>query len=1294
MSLRRFLRAGVAVALLATGMIVAAPAAHAAEGTLTGSVVDDNGAAIGGGQVVLIEPEPGIAPIFADVAVDGTFSISGEPGGYYLMALPPSGSLLAASAPVNVASDCLATECSAVLTGGASVAVAASLALSVATVQGTVKDENGVGVPGAMVMAMAPTCMGGGGGGGGGDMDDDGAMDGVGGGGGDMSGMGGDKETDTSTGATNTESSSDCEEFFTMTSESGGYLLGASTGTWFAFAYNPANARMTSPAQISVAAGSVLTNDINFTAPNVTGTVQRASDGTPYANAFVMANECEQSMYETMGECFMMGEGAFGATGADGTFALAIAAAGVYSLEVEPAWGDNSVAGFSEVFVLAEGGSKATWGSPASAIIGLVAPNVTGTVIRPDTNTGISDIFVMAIPVVDGQEQWPPTAEGPSGEGGAYGFALAAGDYVFRAELPWWDSSLAGFMAAKQQVTVLGPASPQTVDLTLGVPNVSGTFKSATGTPVNWGWVEVCLAPGTDWQIHCQLTTADGGYPGGNIRENGEFSLNLHPWTRNVETYEPDAETAGPFTFTFWPDEFQNSGVAKTIVTVTMDDSETLNKQVASAEVGGVNVLQTDGTLAITAASPNLSGTVWNPVTDAAYTSAPNSWDRGHLCAENPTTWSWDCSGIAADGTFGIALDDGTYTIHAEPAWGTATLSPVSFTAVVASGTVTATGAAASQSAAGESVTVTLGQPNFTGTIKTSAGAGLGEGHMEIMKAVTEGSNTWYEWVNWANISDAGVFAQKVDNGTYKIQANPGWGMSGYAATEANVTINDEGVTCNSGCVNVAGPTDGIVLTWGSPNLAGVVINPSTTAGDPEAQLEIFKKVDGNGDGDVTDPEDWDQWETWAMASRTGTFGVRLDGGSTGETYTIKAMPGWRTTGVSATSYTVLVAANDTITSVTGPSGAVEPTEGSYSLSLSTPNVSGSVVKADGTTAAIDAHIDIQKWYDGSNPTDADFTDPEDYTQWEDWARSRPKVTGSGADAVTTANYGVSLGEGTYEVWVWPAWTDSTSIRQRTTVVVNSSLQATCGSGNVPAGLPTAGCAVDNSTGAVNFALATSNVAGDVANSEGAAVTWSSVDILKDSDSNIGNGYEEWVTWAEIQGGSTNAGKFAAYLEDGNYQLRVFPGWSDTKSQPKNVAIAVASGSASCTSGCTVGDTGRLVIALAAGNVTGTVQTSAVGNAGLGNALVMVVTDGDNGNGTFGDTDNERIADTTTGATGEFSVQVGIGGGYKLKIQPAPLASGTAVDVVTIDDTAWAVADDGGGDPGAVERGNIVLDGA
>ena len=108
------------------------------------------------------------------------------------------------------------------------------------------------------------------------------------------------------------------------------------------------------------------------------------------------------------------------------------------------------------------------------------------------------------------------------------------------------------------------------------------------------------------------------------------------------------------------------------------------------------------------------------------------------------------------------------------------------------------------------------------------------------------------------------------------------------------------------------------------------------------------------------------------------------DGGNAGETYTIKAMPGWRTTGVSASSYTVVVAANDTITSVTCPSGAVNPTEGSYSLSLSTPNVSGSVVKADGSTAAIDAHIDIQKWYDGSGPADGAFTDPEDYTQWED----------------------------------------------------------------------------------------------------------------------------------------------------------------------------------------------------------------------------------------------------------------------------------------------------------------------
>ncbi|MEE3116384.1 MAG: hypothetical protein VX321_09875, partial [Actinomycetota bacterium] len=90
----------MATALLATGMIVAAPAVHAAEGTLTGSVVDDNGAAIGGGQVALFEPEPGIAPAFADIASDGTFSISAPTGPWYVVAIPPDGSDLAPGTPV------------------------------------------------------------------------------------------------------------------------------------------------------------------------------------------------------------------------------------------------------------------------------------------------------------------------------------------------------------------------------------------------------------------------------------------------------------------------------------------------------------------------------------------------------------------------------------------------------------------------------------------------------------------------------------------------------------------------------------------------------------------------------------------------------------------------------------------------------------------------------------------------------------------------------------------------------------------------------------------------------------------------------------------------------------------------------------------------------------------------------------------------------------------------------------------------------------------------------------------
>ncbi len=145
-SLRRFLRAGVATALLATGMIVAAPSASAADATVTGSVVDNNGAAATSGRVMLFEPEPGVAPVYADIAADGTFSVSAPAGAYYIVALPADGSALAASAPVDVADS---TE-----TAG-TYALDSSLAFSVATIAGTITDADDLPVEGAWVMGMS-----------------------------------------------------------------------------------------------------------------------------------------------------------------------------------------------------------------------------------------------------------------------------------------------------------------------------------------------------------------------------------------------------------------------------------------------------------------------------------------------------------------------------------------------------------------------------------------------------------------------------------------------------------------------------------------------------------------------------------------------------------------------------------------------------------------------------------------------------------------------------------------------------------------------------------------------------------------------------------------------------------------------------------------------------------------------------------------------------------------------------------------------------------------------------------
>jgi len=1200
MSLRSFLRAGVAAALLATVTVVGGPVASAQTGTATGIVHDVSGSPVEGATVIVMEKEPGAKPYEATTAADGTYTVTDIYAGMYgVIALPPSGSSEATSAPTMIQ----------VASGGS--ASVSTLTLTTTATTGTVtSDISGGPVANAFVIFMEMTAHG----------------------------------------------PSD-NEVMTFSDVNGNYKLPALSGGFMAFAYDPATASMTAPAQLMLT-GAAVTQDFVFTVPNITGTVL-APGGAPYVNAFVIALSCDSDMYTQMGFCMVTGEGGFGASDATGAFSMAVPNAGVYQLQVEPVHGDTSAAMHEQIFSLASAGEEKVFS------IQLLAPNVTGKVTHPTTGDGVGDLWVMAMQL-NAQGYFDGTgamANGPTADNGDFAFALTtAGNYKFQVEIPWFNTSLAGLMGVNETVAVTGEA--QTVNLVLQVPNFTASFIKDADTAIQWGWINVCQAPGTNWQQQCMSVTDSSGAAQieGNISETGAINLNLHPYMSGEEVFE------GSWKLWLMPDEYQNLGTAKTGVTVTMNADNTAVTEVLG-HTGSAITAESDGSYVITAAEPNLNGTVIDPTTSEAMTGSGH--DRGHLCAEETTARSWDCTSVGTTGTFGIALDDGTYTVRVEPPHGSTTMSAVSFTATIANGVATASGSAATQSAAGASISVTLGTPNLIGVMQKS-GEAAGDGHLGVQSPQDEngdGVADWWNWTSGHHISSNGAFATEVAEGTYKITAEPGWNMSGASPVDGYIDVASDGtVTCDTdygpgGCTMSSGS---VVMSWGTPNFQAVIYNPTNEAGEIDGGLDVERWYQSDGSlATNLDNAQWTRWTGWGNGGTTGLVELTLADGL----YNVRTRPGWGTADLAGASFTVTVA-SDTVTAcqtTASTPAACSTNSGAYVLPLSTPNFSGMVVKGDYSTAAPWAHISVMQWQDSDNDGDINQNECCDHPEWIGGSNARPVTV----NQQTVAKFGMSLADGTYELDVHPSWEDTTSIRRK--------LNLTVASGSVTACTPVYACASDGE-GGYTLALNTANISGSLTDSDGTTVQYSFVDVMVDDDgqSNTGeNGYESFVTWADVN----ESGAFSLYLDAGqdgaarNYQLAAFPSWSDTTHQRTLVTVEVSGNPAAATNctKATSGDcisSGSLVISLSKGNYFGTIKSS-MGTVSTGddvvlaNALVMLV-----------DGSGDVITDSLTNSSGVYYLNISdsaitsnsctSSNVCDLKVQPATLAIGDAVDKDTL----------------------------
>ena len=327
--------------------------------------------------------------------------------------------------------------------------------------------------------------------------------------------------------------------------------------------------------------------------------------------------------------------------------------------------------------------------------------------------------------------------------------------------------------------------------------------------------------------------------------------------------------------------------------------------------------------------------------------------------------------------------------------------------------------------------------------------------------------------------------------------------------------------------------------------------------------------------------------------------------------------------------------------------------DGSFALTLASPNFGGIVTKSDGT-AAVDAHVDVFR----------EVTDNDGNHLWWDWAGGAHAAPDSSGEA-TVAAFGMLLSaDGVYEVEIWPSWTDSDSVNRRTSVTVASNA-VTCTAG-------AAGC-LQGEDGTFTLSLATSNLAGMLLQQDGeTAVSWSGIEVLQDSNGNpddgpFGTDAEQWVAWMNIDStAADDTTNFKGNLDAGDYILIGQPSWSDNESQPTAFAVNVASDGTTitCSSPC-VATANVLAVTLSAGALSGTV-TSSSGDA-LANGLVFLYNDADgDGHGTL--SANELVRDTATDTNGRYSLLVEAGDcdaasdACIVRVQPPPVASGSATD--------------------------------
>jgi hypothetical protein len=927
---------------------------------------------------------------------------------------------------------------------------------------------------------------------------------------------------------------------------------------------------------VGVIAGVTATDGIYVIAlgsGNVAGSVYTPANGstTGVANAQVVAIDTvtNQEMWEFSTN-----------TTSAGKFSMNLPN-GVYKIMARAPWGSNTYGGSDQIGTVTVAASGVTVASGFAGMTGttlvlqLKEPTWKGTVRTPSDVT--DEVVPFAQVCLWNDNRWNCTT---ANEQGQWSLSAPTGFTAFGVNDAFEIADVRNRIYPNVRVNggtnVLALIGTGGSNVPTGAPaTTSATLVNRFSSPN----VKITVTAGGVIQpnVWVNLDRPGVGWLGGNSTNSlGVASFSVDLSNASASAINARVEFNGNQTLT--------GRYAPTMVEFTTE-------QVTAAKTGSV------ASLSVALLTPNFNGAV----TQTATNLAPVQWSWIELFDDSNNQWKGG-SNTDANGQFAMNItrptsgDPKQYTMVVNPPWNaTGSVSKRTYTVTVpATGDITMKDKNTSTAIAKTGVSpntyfpMTLGTPSVSGTVVSgSPEAGVRDSWVVPISTTT---GEWL-WQQGQHSKTNGVFGLGLNDGSYKIQAEVPWGVTGLTrSAQCAVTVTGGAIT--SAASTCSASNGSIKLTLREPNLKMTLVQNGVAV--PYAHVGI-----GIGN-----------WNTGSQSDAQGRVSLFVD-----RVAIMAANPGLTT----LTDIRVWVDppyGNSNMVRWDCNSGDPKPVCSTMAdfnpaadytavdlgnITVQGPNTKFKIVLPNTNAAPAGSWVSILSFVPGSNSC----------CNW---------VGGGNTDASGNVSFNIETSTATanvrYKIEVNPRWEDRATYSQK--IYDNS--------GN--------GYTVDE-LNALNrsFAIGAPNVVLTVRGADvGNTVNkWGHVNIFEVNPST-----NEPTNWVGGYGLDT-LGKVALTIAPNKrYRIAAFPGggitgtrswcYVDTSNATEsNTVLSVVAGM--CGSTTTVGANNALTITLNAGNVVGTVKTSGVAVEG---AIVYA--------NVVGASNQDNAVTTTTNSLGKFGL--------------------------------------------------------